>query len=264
MSVDGFQGREKEVVILSMVRSNPKHNLGFLVDSRRLNVAVTRAKRHLTVICDSSTVSEDKMLADFIKHIKDKGECSKATKQDTSKLIVPVNKTKSYEEASEKTVANKQNFPKLERYVGLDCEMVGVGDDGSILAKISIITHDGKILLNKFVAPTEPVTDYCTDVSGIRPEDLVKAKSFDNVIKQARKILKDKIIVGHDLKHDFEVMDYHPAKQNIRDTATFKLFKRGKTPALKTLALRHLQREIQTGEHNPGKAMQCTSTKALI
>ncbi|RDB23722.1 DNA polymerase alpha-associated DNA helicase A [Hypsizygus marmoreus] len=55
-SVDGMQGREKEAVIISLVRSNEKREVGFLKEKRRLNVAMTRAKRHLCVVGDSSTV----------------------------------------------------------------------------------------------------------------------------------------------------------------------------------------------------------------
>lgn len=55
-SVDGFQGREKEAVIVSLVRSNDDHEVGFLGEKRRLNVAMTRPKRHLCVIGDSETV----------------------------------------------------------------------------------------------------------------------------------------------------------------------------------------------------------------
>ncbi|MCJ1439724.1 MAG: hypothetical protein MMC23_000205 [Stictis urceolatum] len=57
-SVDGFQGREKEAVVVSLVRSNPEYEVGFLGEKRRLNVAMTRPKRHLCVIGDSETVSK--------------------------------------------------------------------------------------------------------------------------------------------------------------------------------------------------------------
>jgi len=56
-TVDGMQGREKEAVVLSLVRSNDKREVGFLSEKRRLNVAMTRSRRHLCVIGDSSTVS---------------------------------------------------------------------------------------------------------------------------------------------------------------------------------------------------------------
>lgn len=57
-TVDGFQGREREVIVISLVRSNHLKEIGFLADARRLNVAVTRARSHLVIIGDSETVTE--------------------------------------------------------------------------------------------------------------------------------------------------------------------------------------------------------------
>ncbi|BCR87501.1 putative DNA helicase [Aspergillus chevalieri] len=56
-SVDGFQGREKEAVVVSLVRSNDEHEVGFLGERRRLNVAMTRPRRHLCICGDSETIS---------------------------------------------------------------------------------------------------------------------------------------------------------------------------------------------------------------
>ncbi len=55
-SVDGFQGREKEVVVISLVRSNTRGEIGFLQEVRRMNVAMTRARRKLLVVGDSATL----------------------------------------------------------------------------------------------------------------------------------------------------------------------------------------------------------------
>ncbi len=56
-TVDGFQGREKEAVVLTLVRSNAEGEIGFLADVRRMNVALTRARRKLLIIGDSATIA---------------------------------------------------------------------------------------------------------------------------------------------------------------------------------------------------------------
>lgn len=58
-TVDGFQGREMEAIIISLVRSNREGKVGFLTERRRMNVALTRARRKLIVIGDSSTIAND-------------------------------------------------------------------------------------------------------------------------------------------------------------------------------------------------------------
>uniref|UniRef100_A0A8C4TQN8 DNA-binding protein SMUBP-2 n=1 Tax=Falco tinnunculus TaxID=100819 RepID=A0A8C4TQN8_FALTI len=73
-SVDGFQGREKEAVILSFVRSNRKGEVGFLAEDRRINVAVTRARRHVAIICDTRTVSNQAFLKRLVDYFSQHGE----------------------------------------------------------------------------------------------------------------------------------------------------------------------------------------------
>ncbi|XP_043245692.1 DNA-binding protein SMUBP-2-like [Amphibalanus amphitrite] len=79
-TVDGFQGREKEAILLSLVRSNPNRDVGFLGDKRRINVAVTRARRQLCVVCDTETVSSDEVLASLVTHLRRNGEVRSARK----------------------------------------------------------------------------------------------------------------------------------------------------------------------------------------
>lgn len=73
-TVDGFQGREKEAIIISMVRSNSKKEVGFLSDHRRMNVAVTRARRQCCLVCDVETVSNDKFLKRLVEYFEENGE----------------------------------------------------------------------------------------------------------------------------------------------------------------------------------------------
>ncbi len=72
-SVDGFQGREKELVIVSLVRSNMAGEMGFLADTRRMNVAMTRARRKLLVIGDGATLSTIPFYKKFIDYAESIG-----------------------------------------------------------------------------------------------------------------------------------------------------------------------------------------------
>jgi len=84
-SVDGFQGCEREAVVLSLVRSSNSNKrggrnntntngIGFLKDDRRLNVAVSRAKRQCCIICDYETVQQSFFLKQLLNWFEEKGE----------------------------------------------------------------------------------------------------------------------------------------------------------------------------------------------
>ena len=77
-TVDGIQGREKECILISMVRSNPGREIGFLKDWRRMNVAITRARRMLIVVGDSDCVTSDPKISNLVEWIGTHGSIQSA------------------------------------------------------------------------------------------------------------------------------------------------------------------------------------------
>ncbi|HWJ90444.1 MAG TPA: AAA domain-containing protein, partial [Flavisolibacter sp.] len=71
-TIDSFQGQERDVVYISMTRSNTENLIGFLTDTRRMNVAMTRARSKLVVIGDSATLSQLSFYADFIHYAQER------------------------------------------------------------------------------------------------------------------------------------------------------------------------------------------------
>ena len=72
-TVDGFQGQERDVIYISLVRSNDSQEIGFLSDTRRMNVALTRAKKKLVVIGDSATFGNHPFYKSFLDYTESIG-----------------------------------------------------------------------------------------------------------------------------------------------------------------------------------------------
>ncbi|XP_035219941.1 DNA-binding protein SMUBP-2-like isoform X2 [Stegodyphus dumicola] len=149
-SVDGFQGREKEAVVLSLVRSNDEGEVGFLSEDRRINVAITRAKRHLAVICNSDTVSHHKFLKSFINYCIENGEVRTAF-QHIDEIGQYSIATKRPSEKSEKLISShKTNKTHINSNVRKSTDSITV----SMLSKESGQLHkeniDRTAVENKF------------------------------------------------------------------------------------------------------------------
>ncbi|UOH79933.1 RNA exonuclease 4 [Cryptococcus neoformans] len=141
------------------------------------------------------------------------------------------------------------------QYLAIDCEMVGIGPNGmeNTLARVSIVNYHGAVILDTFVQPREPVTDYRTWISGVKQSDLLGAPQFEEVHKQVADLLHDKILIGHAIDNDLKVlMLTHPGPLT-RDTQRYKPLQeiaKNKRPGLKKLSELLLGIQIQTGAHS--------------
>ncbi|EHK46265.1 uncharacterized protein TrAtP1_005826 [Trichoderma atroviride] len=152
---------------------------------------------------------------------------------------------------------------EIGKYVAIDCEMVGVGPGGheSALARISAVDFHGRQIYDSYVKPVERVTNWRTAVSGISQKEMRFAREFSEVQKEVHDIIKDRILIGHDIKHDLEALKLSHSPRNIRDTAKYPAFKKyghGRKPALKVLAREILGFEIQNGPHSSTEDARAT------
>jgi superfamily I DNA and/or RNA helicase len=69
-TVDSFQGQERDIIYISMTRSNDAGEIGFLADIRRMNVGMTRAKKKLVIVGDSATLSQHPYYAAFFSYVE--------------------------------------------------------------------------------------------------------------------------------------------------------------------------------------------------
>ncbi|KAJ3813496.1 ribonuclease H-like domain-containing protein, partial [Lentinula aff. lateritia] len=134
------------------------------------------------------------------------------------------------------------------KYIGIDCEMVGVGIDGSesSLARVTLANYHGAVQMDEFVRQRERVVDYRTQYSGIRESDMKKAKPFDEIQKKVAELLQDRILVGHAIHNDLKACQ----NRYTQYLAGKSKVVRSKYVALRKLVEQELGIVIQAGEHS--------------
>ncbi|KAI0068442.1 hypothetical protein BV25DRAFT_578987 [Artomyces pyxidatus] len=160
-------------------------------------------------------------------------------------------------------MAPKYGTPSPDQILALSCMVVGVGPGGTtaMLARVAITDFRGTSLLDCYVAPTMPVTDYRVSTTGITADHLnsSSAVKFSDVQLFVANLIKDKVIVGHSLWNDLSVLGIpHPAV-NTRDVGLYQPFRnalRAQAPThpigLQTLTWVLMRRRIcQDGQQNP-------------
>ena len=69
-TVDSFQGQERDIIAITLTRSNPQGEIGFLSDIRRMNVGMTRARRKLLLVGDTSTLCRHPFFGELLAYVK--------------------------------------------------------------------------------------------------------------------------------------------------------------------------------------------------
>jgi len=149
--------------------------------------------------------------------------------------------------------------------------MVGVGSNGSVshLARVSIVNTNGCVVYDSYVSPSQPVTDYRTRFSGIRPHHLRNAPRKEEVIKKVRGLVAGRILVGHAIHNDLEVLEIQHPASHTRDSSKFPRLMRQltngtlKPKKLSVLAEEELDLRIQQGTSGHCSIQDARASMAL-
>lgn len=160
------------------------------------------------------------------------------------------------------------------RYVGLDCEMVGIGADGkqSALARVSLVDWYGKPLIDTYVQVPSRVTDFRTHVSGVTAkhiQDRAGAMQVKACREKVASLLKGKVLVGHALHNDLTALLLTHPKDEIRDTAKYRPFQRvagtkWRPRKLRDLVKQHLNLDIQVAGESHDSVEDASATMDLF
>lgn len=218
--------------IITPADLTPKEAKKFRKDARRKARAQGQSEDQIKFIIEGQTPEEP---------TTEKEETDASKKSKPKKSFPRINDLLS-QHATQQKIDDKlskqksinDSLPSLEKekYVAIDCEMVGIGTDGkkSALARASVTNWDGEVLLDTFVRVSERVTDFRTFVSGVRPKNIhvknMDAMDHEECRLAVGKLLLNKILVGHALKNDLSCLMLSHPRVDIRDTARYKPFMR--------------------------------------
>lgn len=251
--------KQLSTTIIIPANLTPKEAKKFRKDARRNARVEGQAEDQLKFIIEGQEEKEPQV--DEEKDAKKKkAKNKKEVPRINDLLIEHATQQKINEKLSkQKSINDALPSTERERYIAIDCEMVGVGTEGkkSALARASVVNWDGAVLLDTFVRVEERVTDFRTHVSGVRPKNIhvtnESAMSHEDCRDAVGKLLHNKILVGHALKNDLSVLMLAHPRSEIRDTAKYKPFMRAtgrsggklRPRKLRDLVLEHLGMKIQ-------------------
>lgn len=114
---------------------------------------------------------------------------------------------------------------KETKILAIDCERIQT-KKGDRLARISIVNFYGNVVFDTLVKPWAKVTDYREAITGIKPEDLKHAPSYPKIAPILKKILDDKVVIGHSLTEDFKHLKLNESEYTcqLRDVADISRF----------------------------------------
>lgn len=144
-----------------------------------------------------------------------------------------------------------ETYKKETPILALDCEMVICEDNQRHLARLSIVNYNRHVIFDEYIKPEKKVKNYLKEITNIDSFKISHSQNFEFYKKKIFKILQNKILVGHTLEKDFEVLGFKAEKMKIRDISGFKLFMEGKFKVkLAKLCERFLKIKIQGGTHS--------------
>ncbi|KAJ4471493.1 ribonuclease H-like domain-containing protein [Lentinula aciculospora] len=237
----------------SVVKSNPASS-NWLALQKKLDNKST-GKKHVR----SDEHSRKRFTMDYAEKSNPSSASSSATTKSSKLPFTDDLKNGESLSSLRHMVVGEIDYPSEHKqpgkYIAIDCEMVGVGIDGSesSLARVTLVNYHGAVQMDEFVRQRERVVDYRTQYSGIRESDMKKAKPFDEIQKTVAELLQDRTLVGHAIHNDLKALLLSHPWNLTRDTQ--HLAGKSKVVRSKYIALRKLVEQelgiiIQAGEHS--------------